>query len=133
MRKYSAQRELIKTYLKSTAGHPTAEIVYENVRQSCAKISLGTVYRNLSLLTEMGEIQKISCGDGIERYDYKAEPHSHFFCKKCRSLTDIDLPYMADLDILAGKIYGGEISGHTTQFHGICEECVKKIKIEENS
>lgn len=132
MIKYSAQRELIKAYLMSTTEHPTAELIYENVRKNCEKISLGTVYRNLSLLTEIGEIQKISCGDGIERYDYNAEPHSHFFCRECHSLTDIDLPYMSDLDILAGKIYGGEISGHTTQFHGICEECVKKKKIKEN-
>lgn len=126
MVKHSAQRDQIKNYLKSTTSHPTAEIVYENVRLVNPKISLGTVYRNLSLLTELGEIQKISCGDGIERYDYNAAPHSHFFCKQCHSLIDLDLPYMSDLNMLASRIYNGEIHDHTIQFHGICEECVNK-------
>ena len=89
MIKYSAQREQIKDYLKSTVAHPTAEVVYENVRKVNPKISLGTVYRNLSLLTQMGEIQKISCGDGIERFDYNSSPHSHFFCKECHALIDL--------------------------------------------
>ncbi|MGN0164776.1 MAG: transcriptional repressor [Lachnospiraceae bacterium] len=131
MVKYSAQRELIKSYLKSTSCHPTAETVYDNVRQVCTRISLGTVYRNLSLLTELGEIQKISCGDGIERYDWNAEPHSHFFCKMCHSLIDLDLLYMSNLNTLAEKVYNGEIQGHTIQFYGICEDCVKTQKIVE--
>lgn len=126
MIKYSAQREQIKDYLKSTVAHPTAEVVYENVRKVNPKISLGTVYRNLSLLTQMGEIQKISCGDGIERFDYNSAPHSHFFCKECHALIDLDLPYMSDLDLLASKIYGGNIAGHVTQFHGTCEACTAR-------
>lgn len=126
MIKYSAQREQIKDYLKSTVAHPTAEVVYENVRRVNPKISLGTVYRNLSLLTQLGEIQKISCGDGIERFDYNASPHSHFFCKQCHALIDLDLPYMSDLDMLAARMYGGEIDGHVTQFHGICKACTLK-------
>lgn len=124
MVKYSVQREQIKDYLKSTTAHPTAEAVYENVRQVNPKISLGTVYRNLSLLTELGEIQKISCGDGIERYDFNASPHSHFFCKKCHALMDLAMPYMDELNSLASRIYSGEVHGHTVQFYGICEGCV---------
>ena len=56
MIKHSKQRDAILTYLHSTKSHPTAETVYENVRESIPNISLGTVYRNLALLEELGEI-----------------------------------------------------------------------------
>ena len=56
--KYSRQRESIKEFLRSRTDHPTADTVYENLRQIYPNISLGTVYRNLSLLSDIGEIRK---------------------------------------------------------------------------
>ena len=54
-RKYSRQRESIKQFLMTRTDHPTADTVYLNIRQAFPNISLGTVYRNLNLLSEMGE------------------------------------------------------------------------------
>ena len=53
--KYSRQRASIKEYLMSTVDHPTADTVYLHVRKEFPRISLGTVYRNLNLLADMGE------------------------------------------------------------------------------
>lgn len=75
--KYSRQRESIKRFLMSRDDHPTADTIYMHVRKEFPNISLGTVYRNLSLLTQQGEIQKITT-DGADRYDRHVEPHSHF-------------------------------------------------------
>ena len=61
-RKRSKQRDSIQRFLQTRKDHPTAEVVYQNIREEIPNISLGTVYRNLSLLSEMGEIQKISAG-----------------------------------------------------------------------
>ena len=72
--KYSRQRESIKNYLLSTNEHPSADIVYQHVREDFPNISLGTVYRNLKLLAELGEITRFSCGDGSEHFDYTTEP-----------------------------------------------------------
>ena len=58
--KYSRQRESIKEFLMTRKDHPTADVVYENVKKIYPNISLGTVYRNLSLLSDLGEIQKLS-------------------------------------------------------------------------
>ena len=44
--KYSRQRESIKEFLMTRKDHPTADVVYENVRKIYPNISLGTVYRN---------------------------------------------------------------------------------------
>ena len=87
--KYSRQRESIKENLMNRYDHPTAETVYLDVKKDYPNISLGTVYRNLSLLSEIGEIQKISSSNGPERFDGNPKPHFHFFCRKCGQVTDI--------------------------------------------
>ena len=58
--KYSRQRESIKEFLRTRKDHPTADVVYENMKLIYPNISLGTVYRNLSLLADLGEIKKLS-------------------------------------------------------------------------
>ena len=50
MIKYSRQRESIVNFLASRTDHPTAETIYQNIKKEFPNISLGTVYRNLSLL-----------------------------------------------------------------------------------
>ena len=76
--KYSRQRESIKEFLRSRTDHPTADTVYENLRQIYPNISLGTVYRNLSLLSDIGEIRKLTNFGSADRYDGRVAPHSHF-------------------------------------------------------
>ena len=83
MIKYSRQRESIVNFLASRTDHPTAETIYQNIKKEFPNISLGTVYRNLSLLEEIGEIIKISTGVGPDHYDYNTAPHYHFICRGC--------------------------------------------------
>ena len=64
--KYSRQREAIKSYLCGREDHPTADMIYTSIRGDFPNISLGTVYRNLNLLVETGEIQRLTCGDGAD-------------------------------------------------------------------
>ena len=85
--KYSRQRESIKHFLMTTKKHPTADEVYMHVKRDFPNISLGTVYRNLNLLTDIGEAVKISTPDGGDRFDGRTEPHNHFLCKKVRTIT----------------------------------------------
>lgn len=75
--KHSRQRDAILTFLISRKDHPTAEVVYENVRREFPKISLGTVYRNLTLLVDMGHAVKVPCDDGSVHFDGNVSPHYH--------------------------------------------------------
>ena len=75
---YSRQRECIKEYLMYTHSHPTADMVYLEVKKSFPNISLGTVYRNLALLSDLGEIMKITTDGGADRFDGNATRHHHF-------------------------------------------------------
>lgn len=123
--KYSRQREAIKEFLMTRTDHPTAETVYMNVKKEYPNISLGTVYRNLSLLAELGEINKVSTGEGVDRFDGKIAPHYHFICQSCGRVMDIDIK-TEDMDYinqLATRNFDGEITGHIAHFYGICPDC----------
>ena len=123
MLKYSRQRESIKNFLMTRYDHPTAETVYMNIKESFPNISLGTVYRNLNLLAEIGEIQKLSTGLGPDRFDGNPAPHYHFICNQCGSVLDLDVSGLEHINILAGQNFAGEIEGHITYFYGKCPDC----------
>lgn len=121
--KYSRQREAIKSFLQARLDHPTADTVYQNLREQDPNISLGTVYRNLNLLSDMGEIQKFACGDGKEHFDWNAEPHYHFVCRSCGAVQDIHMELIKEVETEAQKNTTARIEGHSIFFQGACEAC----------
>lgn len=124
--KYSRQREIIKENLMHREDHPTADMVYMDVRETFPNISLGTVYRNLQLLTDLGEIQKLNVGDGVDHFDAKTFPHYHFICSECGSVIDLQMDNIDTIKDIAGVNFDGQIAGHITYFYGICGNCCKK-------
>ena len=121
--KYSRQRESIKACLMSRKDHPTADALYTSIREQFSNISLGTVYRNLNLLAEIGEIQKLSPGIGPDRFDGNPAPHYHFICRHCGCVMDLTVSGLDHINILAGQDFDGEIEGHITYFYGACPSC----------
>lgn len=127
--KHSRQREMIKAFLKSRKDHPTADIVYMNVRQQNPNISLGTVYRNLTLLADMGEIRRLRVGDGVDHFDADISPHYHFVCTECGAVIDLEMDSIEGITELAGAGFNGRIAGHVTYFYGSCGNCAKSEKL----
>lgn len=125
MIKHSRQRDAIRQNLMTRYDHPTAETVYLDIREEYPSISLGTVYRNLSLLAELGEIQKITTSAGPDRFDGNPKPHCHFLCNCCGSVLDIPLEQPEDIIDHAAHAFPGEIEGMQIQFHGKCENCIE--------
>ena len=126
----SKQRAAILDYLKSTKSHPTAETIYNKVRPEIPNISLGTVYRNLSLLEELGQIRKIAQTNEPDRFDADTSPHGHLKCSCCGGVSDIFWDD-SELDKLASSACGCNIVGHEIMFFGICRNCeinLEKIK-----
>ena len=126
MIKHSRQREAIQKCLIQCHDHPTAETVYLRIKDEFPNISLGTVYRNLSLLSDLGEIQKITVSNGPDRFDWNPAPHYHFSCRKCECLLDLELPPQENLNKLAAENFAGGIEAHTIQFTGLCPNCSPK-------
>jgi Fur family peroxide stress response transcriptional regulator len=122
--KYSRQREAIKEYLMHTKDHPTADTIYMNIREEYPNISLGTVYRNLNLLVDTGEIIRISGMDGSDRYDGNIERHYHFLCRKCHRVLDLDMDSIEQINEIANRNFPGKVEGHVVHFYGVCDECM---------
>ena len=121
--KYSRQREAIVNFLKTRYDHPTADVVYSNVRTEFPNISLGTVYRNLTLLADLGEIARLHLGDGVDHFDYNTNPHYHFVCSECGGVSDLETPEHIVVDTAAFQNFGGEIHGYSVHFYGVCPHC----------
>lgn len=126
--KYSRQRERIREYVRSCKEHPTADNVYGVMKEEFPNISLGTVYRNLSLLVELGEITKISIDNGPDRFDCNTKPHSHFICTHCHCIQDIEIPEIDCVVEKASEDINGKISAHRTTLYGICKQCLEEEK-----
>ena len=116
--KYSRQRESIKASLMNRHDHPTADALYASIREEFPNISLGTVYRNLNLLVETGEIRKLTCGDGRQHY--------HFVCTECSQVYDMDLGALEELNQDAQSCAPGIIDSHYVLFYGRCKNCLGK-------
>lgn len=124
--KYSRQRECIREFVRNSKEHPTADYVYAGIKEDFPNISLGTVYRNLSLLVELGEITKISTGNGPDRFDCNTKPHSHFICTCCHAIQDIQMDGAEHMIDKASADFDGKITEHTTTFYGICKDCLEQ-------
>ena len=122
--RFSYQREQIYQMVSMTNQHPTAEIVYHQLKQSMPRLSLGTVYRNLHRMAQDGRLIEI---DGaVARFDANIQPHSHFRCRFCGRVSDFpELSYDASLDQCAMES-GWQVDGHSLIFYGICPDCMGK-------
>jgi Fur family peroxide stress response transcriptional regulator len=74
-------------------------------------------------LADEGEILRLTCGDGSDRFDGNPKPHYHFLCTGCGRVIDLDLEPMNHIDVLAAADFDGTIEGHTVLFHGKCGCC----------
>ena len=123
--KYSRQRESIKNCLMNRTDHPTADALYLSIREEFPNISLGTVYRNLNLLVELGEIMKFTCGDGSEHFDYTTDQHYHFVCRKCGRIIDLPLSMVRETSEFFTEGMPGRVDTHALFFYGECEDCLE--------
>lgn len=126
--KYSKQRSAIIEYLQGRVDHPTADMIYSALRIEHPNLSMGTVYRNLNMLAEMGEIKRLDLGDGTDHFDPNTSPHMHFLCKCCGRVTDIHSDYMDIFVDEVSKNVDGQIMGSVSYFYGNCADCLTKIE-----
>ncbi len=123
VKRFSKQRDCIMRVLSGTTSHPTANWIYDKVREEIPNISLGTIYRNLSILSNDGDILRLTVGDGTEHYDACISPHYHLCCKNCGGVYDVSIDYLDDLDRKAEKALGIKIETHRVMFYGTCSQC----------
>lgn len=126
--KYSKQREALLTLLKSTHSHPSADWLYAELKKEFPNISLGTVYRNLALLTKNGTVVKITTSSQKEHFDGFTHKHYHFVCKFCERIYDVELNNADTLDRAVENELNAEVDSHSLVFYGVCSNCKNSLK-----
>ncbi len=119
----SKQREAILDFLRNTSSHPTAYQIYEAVRKEIPNISLGTVYRNLKLLSSEAEILELDLAGSLSRFDGDTRSHYHFRCEGCGRVFDVDEPVDLERNERVAKKTGFMVSHHILEFRGLCRDC----------
>lgn len=117
------QKKVILELLKGTDTHPTADWIYEEARKVLPDISLGTVYRNLRVLTENNVIQELNYGSSYSRYDGNPKEHYHFVCNECQRVFDVPLDVHYELDRKVEETTGWKVEMHRLEFYGVCADC----------
>ena len=117
------QRKIILEELRKVTSHPTAADLYEIVRRRLPRISLGTVYRNLELLSRLGTIQKLAIGGAEARFDGNPDHHYHVRCVRCGRMDDLSGPFCEVILPPPERVDGYEILGHRLEYFGICAVC----------
>ena len=119
------QRTVILEELKKVKTHPGADEIFEMARKRLPRISLGTVYRNLEVLSELREIQKFEHVGTLKRFDGTPENHYHIRCVNCGRLDDAPFEIETNLETKVRPYTNYSIIGHRLEFIGLCPECAK--------
>jgi len=117
------QRQVILDEIRKVKTHPTADEVYEMVRKRLPRISLGTVYRNLEILSARGLIQRIGPASQQMRFDGDTKDHYHLRCVSCGRVEDAPMISVGDLEGAVRNRSDYSIMGHRLEFVGICPAC----------
>ncbi|SEV84730.1 Fur family transcriptional regulator [[Clostridium] fimetarium] len=117
------QRSLVLETVQELQCHATAEEIYDTIVKKHANISRGTVYRNLNLLSDIGQIRKMEMPSGADRFDHQCHKHYHARCIKCGRVFDVEMEVIADLEKNIKNTHGFEFIEHDLIFKGICLEC----------
>jgi Fur family peroxide stress response transcriptional regulator len=131
--KRSRQRDRIMEILQGTKSHPSADWLYDRLKKEFPNLSMGTVYRNLNILSEQGLIQKIDFGSTFNRFDADVSPHYHLICEKCSSVADIKLPIYDEINEKVEKMANFSINRHRIEFYGLCKNCEEHIRRNKKS
>jgi Fur family peroxide stress response transcriptional regulator len=120
----TAQRRVIMATLAGRHDHPTADEVYEEVRDQLPEVSKATVYRVLDLLVRLGVATRIHSPASRGHFDAEVRQHHHAICSRCERVVDLHAPDFDDIPVPAGELADGfRLSGYTVNFQGVCKAC----------
>ena len=126
-RRMTKQRRTILDVLRESKSHLRADEVYDMVKQKLPRISLGTVYRNLEVLSELGEIQILELSGSLKRFDWDPNKHYHIRCIRCDRVENAPIAPMNQLENILYQSTVFEIIGYNLEFTGLCPRCTKKM------
>lgn len=126
IKRNTIQRALVLETVNRLACHATADEIYGEIVKTHPNIGRATVFRNLKLLSETGDIRRITVAGGADRFDHICSNHIHVQCERCGRLFDVDMDFVEGLDKYIKDDNGFTFTGYDILFKGICPDCKKR-------
>ena len=126
VKRNTIQKKIVFDVLKKSKNHPTAHALYDIIRKKMPTISLGTIYRNLEILSEEKIVKKLRYADKEKRYEAIIKEHYHIKCEACGKIEDLTDHICQNMEEELKIQTEYQINGHTLLFYGICPDCKKK-------
>ena len=124
VQKHFRKRDAILDCLRQSKAHPSAEMLFTQLKVQIPDLAMGTVYRNLTLFKQQGMVSSVATVNGVERFDGNTDPHVHFICTGCDAVIDLDEMQVPDtLRQAATDCCGGQVDGCQLSFSGLCRAC----------
>ena len=123
IRRNTIQRTFVLEAVNKLHCHATADEIYNEIAKKHPTISRATVYRNLNLLSEMGEIRRLEIPGSADRFDHINSNHCHVKCEVCGRVFDVDMDFVSGLESGIRDAHGFDFTGYDIIFHGVCPEC----------
>ena len=130
IRRNTIQKEAVLKAVRALRGHVTADDVYSEVTKEHPSIGRGTVYRNLNLLSDEGEIRRVQVPDGADCFDFTLTDHYHIVCTQCKKVSDLDMEVIPDMISRVRDTHGMRILAYDLLFKGICKDCLERNEAE---
>jgi len=117
-------RRLILDVVRASEAHPSAAMIYRDVRRRLPRVSLATVYRNLRMLAAEGLLTERADTAGM-RFDGNTADHDHFTCVTCGRIYDVPAAgaHLAVAPVLPA---GFDVLSRRTEFYGRCGRCQRR-------
>ena len=122
--KLTPQRLSVIRYLIGNTSHPTAAVIYGDLKKKYPSLSFSTVYNTLNMLEKIGEVQSLHLFDDFLNYDPGTDSHHHFVCRSCNSIIDIFQRDAENVSLPDGDILGNRIESAQVVFKGRCGSCI---------
>ena len=119
---FSKKRQMILDTIRSTTSHPSAMWVYKTLKEQIPDLSLGTVYRNITLFKEQGLVVSVATVSGEERIDGDTSAHAHFVCKECSRIYDIPEECVS-MNKQVCNLEGFQTDTALLTYFGVCKSC----------
>ncbi len=127
----SVQRIKILEYLHECQCHPTADRIFNELKERGLDISKATVYNTLNLFAHKGLVRILTTTDNENRFDIIMHDHGHFICEKCGAIFDFDIDIDKDVQVSADSLFDCKVRQRDVYFKGVCQKCISDIKNED--
>lgn len=129
----TVQRRVVLETVVKRHDHPTAEQIYERVRERLPDISRTTVYRVLETLCRLGLVRRAHEMGAAARFDGNVRRHHHLICAQCNRIVDLEEDELGTVPLPGGRPHGFEVHDYSVHLTGTCAACRKRRSLQEKA